>query len=234
VAPPTPSLQPLRLLFHAGGKPYDSSRMKCDKCDKPAVVHEVVIQKGVKREVHLCNEHAAESGYVVNPSINQMLGQFVISHAAAGTAQGAQKTCPSCGLTLAMFRKSGTLGCPECYEAFLEELDPLIQRAQAGGTHHVGKAPQRAGAALDRQLELRRLMRELDQAVAAEEYERAAEIRDRLMNLGPEGSDRGASGAEHVGETRPERARRSGEAPSRRPRSGDEPAAPDEPGQAGG
>ena len=36
--------------------------MKCDKCDNPAVVHEVMVRNGVKREIHLCAKHAQDAG----------------------------------------------------------------------------------------------------------------------------------------------------------------------------
>ena len=159
--------------------------MKCDLCDKPAVVHEVTVKNAIKKEVHLCEVHAREAGITMPGSqpINQLLTQFVISHASKpAAAKTTSKTCPGCGLTFAQFRQSGKVGCFECYEAF-PELAPLIERAQAGGTHHTGKAPRRAGASIDRQMMIRKLMRELDHAVAAEQYERAAQLRDRLSSL---------------------------------------------------
>ena len=162
--------------------------MKCDKCDKPAAVHEVTIKNGVKREIHLCAEHAAELGLVHSKAevpINQMLTQFVISQSSGSApkqAAGATDVaCPTCGMTFSQFRRSGTLGCGDCYDALEKVLGPLVERAHEGATHHVGKTPCRAGGSLDRQLELRRLVGELDRAIAAEQYERAAQIRDRLL-----------------------------------------------------
>lgn len=168
---------------------------KCDHCDKPAVVHEVTVKNGVKSEVHLCHDHAQEAGVALptHQPLNQLLTQFVISHAAQSKAR-ARKTCRTCGTTFAQFRQSGTLGCPDCYEAFEDQLAPLIERAQNGATHHGGKAPRRAGSSVDRQLKIQQLVKELDQAVAAEQYERAAKLRDRLRNLDPESTDAGASG----------------------------------------
>jgi protein arginine kinase activator len=160
--------------------------MKCDKCDNPAVVHEVMVRNGVKREIHLCAKHAQDAGIELpgNPPINQVLTQFVLSKSAkASGAKTATRTCTSCGMSLADFRQHGVLGCPECYVAFGDQLSPLIERAQNGGTHHCGRTPRRCGGTIDRQLQLRRLMKELDDAVASEQYERAAELRDRLTAL---------------------------------------------------
>jgi protein arginine kinase activator len=159
--------------------------MKCDLCDKPAVVHEVTVRSGVKKEVHLCETHAKDAGITLPGSqpINQLLTQFVISHAQKPASKTTTKACPGCGLTFAQFRQTGKVGCFECYETFADQLGPLVSRAQAGGTHHVGKAPRRAGTSVDRQMLIQKLVRELDHAVAAEQYERAAELRDRLNSM---------------------------------------------------
>lgn len=162
--------------------------MKCDRCDKPAMVHELTIKNGQRKEIHLCAEHAAEAGFVV-PKVNpHLLKQYVVAHKSAAvvtTSSAGSKKCGGCGLTFTQFRKNAILGCPACYEAFVDELGPLIERAQRGATHHVGKTPRSTGAGLDRQRELQRLLKELDRAVAAEQYERAAQIRDRLNALEP-------------------------------------------------
>jgi protein arginine kinase activator len=160
--------------------------MKCDLCNKPAVVHEVTVRNGTKKEVHLCEHHAKEAGIVLpgQQPINQLLTQFVISQAAKpAAAKPPNKVCPGCGLSFAQFRQTGRMGCAECYQVFETELSGLIERAQNGGTHHTGKSPKRAGTSLDRQLLIQRLVRELDHAVAAEQYERAAQLRDKLQGM---------------------------------------------------
>ena len=170
---------------------------KCDLCNKLACVHEVTVRGGVKKEVHLCDTHAREAGIVMpgQPPINQLLTQFVFSQGAKTAApKPVIKACPGCGMTFAQFRQAGRLGCAQCYIAFETELSQLIERAQSGGCHHCGKAPRRSGAALDRELLIQRLARELDQAVAAEQYERAAQLRDRLTSLdSPASASREAS-----------------------------------------
>lgn len=51
--------------------------------------------------------------------------------------------CPRCSATLAQLRDTGVLGCPTCYEAFLPQLVPLLERYHEGGTSHLGKVPKR-------------------------------------------------------------------------------------------
>ena len=170
------------------------NQSKCDHCDKPAVVHEVTVKNGVKTEIHLCHEHAQEAGVAMptQQPLNQLLSQFV-AHQSRRAKPKSRKACPTCGMTFARFRQAGTLGCPDCYEAFDDQLTPLIERAQNGATHHRGKTPRRAGASVDRQLLVQQLVKELDQAVAAEQYERAAQLRDRLRSLNPGAADPGTA-----------------------------------------
>ena len=165
--------------------------MTCDHCDKPAVVHEVTVKNGKRTEVHLCSEHAADAGFVVHQSVSPIekaYQQYVISHGDTKKKRASHQTCSACEMTFAEFRKGGTLGCPICYESFEKQLGPLVERAQNGGSHHIGRTPTQSEDAIDRQLQVRHLVRELERAVEAEEYERAAELRDQLDSL-ESGSD---------------------------------------------
>ncbi len=113
---------------------------------------------------------------------------------------GLPAMCPSCKLTFAAFRKSGKFGCASCYEAFEGRLTPIFDRAHEGATHHVGKVPKRAmkGVADKDDVQARelalleararaetinRVRHELAKAVASEQYEEAARLRDRLVEL---------------------------------------------------
>ncbi|MEM9083749.1 MAG: UvrB/UvrC motif-containing protein [Planctomycetota bacterium] len=86
-------------------------------------------------------------------------------------------------MTFAQFRETGLLGCPACYRAFEKHLSPLLERAHDGGINHIGKVPARAGTSIDRQQRIALLRRQLDEAITAEEYERAAAVRDELMSF---------------------------------------------------
>ena len=164
--------------------------MHCDHCNKPAVVHEVTVKNGVKKEVHLCEEHAAEAGIAPpgHQPIGQLLTQFVVSQTGSGARKSggqSRKACQTCGMTYARFRKSGILGCANCYDAFVDQLSPLIERAQNAGTHHVGKAPKRTDKTISHHVQRQRLLRQLDEAIEQEQYEKAAKIRDMLNELPP-------------------------------------------------
>ncbi|MGP1311048.1 MAG: UvrB/UvrC motif-containing protein, partial [Phycisphaerales bacterium] len=68
-------------------------------------------------------------------------------------------------------------------DTFDEQLTPLLARAHEGGAHHTGKTPGRAGLSAGLHRELSSLRRELEDAIKAEEYERAASLRDRIRTL---------------------------------------------------
>lgn len=172
--------------------------MKCDTpgCEHEATVHEVTIKAGKKVEKHLCEQCAREHGISVqtHAPISELLTKFVMSQSGGGEEEqeGAQPatratTCASCGMTWARFRQHGVLGCADCYGVFEEQLSPLIERAHQGATHHVGKTPQRAGEGLALQNRMAALRRELQEAVASEQYERAARLRDELRTCLGEG-----------------------------------------------
>jgi protein arginine kinase activator len=186
--------------------------MKCDQCDSEATVHEVTIRGGAKVERHLCQSCAAGAGIVPGDAISPM-DVLQLAMEAAGAADDAASldesvraaankrapkpaSCGTCGMTWEDFKTGGMLGCPNCYEDFETKLIPLIERAHEGASQHVGKIPARAGgqaagsrtraiAALveERAQRLSALRRLLDDSVKAEQYERAAQLRDELRRL---------------------------------------------------
>lgn len=158
-------------------------KRKCDRCENEATVHEVMIRNGQKVEKHLCENCAREEGIAVqqHAPVSELITKFVM--AQAGGAQTKAGACPECGMSFTEFRSSGMLGCPECYKEFENQLGPLIERAHEGGTHHVGKAPKRVGGSVDRQERITTLRKQLGEAIVAEQYERAATLRDQLLHV---------------------------------------------------
>ena len=161
---------------------------KCDKCDQPATSHSVEIgKKGEKIETHLCDLHAAEEGLtykgVSTPPVSELLTNFVKLHSGSGEKTNKDLSCEDCGLTFTQFREHSLLGCSNCYTAFESTLSPLLERAHEGGTHHIGKVPRRAGAGEHRQVLLMRKRKQLDEAVASEDFEQAALLRDEIRSF---------------------------------------------------
>jgi len=168
--------------------------MKCDRCDREATVHEILLVEGVHKEKNLCERCAEQAGLIAASGVQ--LGKLIGEIAGAEvqvTEQSKSLGCSGCGMRFSEFRQSHLLGCPMCYQAFEEKLEPLIERAHDRASHHVGKIPRRALSA-SRQAELlggpdereRRLLllrRQLNDAVSSEQYERAAKLRDELAAL---------------------------------------------------
>ena len=106
---------------------------------------------------------------------------------ALGETQQVEQTvptehCPVCGFTQADFKKTGRLGCSECYGTFSEGLASLI-KAMHKGTKHTGKVPARLFRGIVRSDRLNELKRNLEEAVSKEDYESAATIRDEIRQL---------------------------------------------------
>ena len=167
--------------------------MKCTKCDKPATFHITELTGGEAQEIHLCEEHARE--YLAQSSdepssatsmaaalAQQMAQQMAVGQTAEELAQLDQQSCPVCGITFFEFRNQGRLGCPHDYVCFEKQLDPLVVNIH-GETKHTGKRPKRAAAGSEDRTQLIRLRREMKEAVASEEYERASELRDRIRRI---------------------------------------------------
>ena len=158
----------------------------CERCKKAqATFHLTNIQPtGEKVEQHLCEKCAVDEGLVQQKSavsFSDILANLVASKGSA--AELNELTCESCGLSFVEFRSQGLLGCPHDYDVFKAPLLQMLERAHDGATHHVGKTPASLGAPLGVQQDLAKLKRRLDEAVAAEDYERAAELRDRIGEM---------------------------------------------------
>jgi protein arginine kinase activator len=91
--------------------------------------------------------------------------------------------CPACGLTYAAFKAEGRFGCAQDYDAFHEVLEPLLERVHRA-TEHDGKQP----LSRRRAAELEELRERMKRAVANEDYEQAARLRDLIRQKEAEGT----------------------------------------------
>lgn len=156
---------------------------QCQFCGAEATVHLTDIVDKKKREMHLCEGCARQHNLLPTdpgPQLNlQALLQLIIGQPAGPPADDpAALICPACGLKYAQFRADGRLGCPAEYDAFRAALEPLLERVHRGRAH-AGKVP-RAVRAGRRSAELDGLRANLQAAVAVENYEEAARLRDLI------------------------------------------------------
>ena len=155
----------------------------CQRCHEVKATVHITDTSPQKRERHLCEDCAEKEGVIIKQphATNAILQEFIKQKVGLGGAD--DRACPKCGITFREFQMSGQLGCPHDYEAFRALLAPLIERAHENATHHVGKVPNTADFTVRRQTGLLRLRRQLQEAVKAENYERAASIRDEIQTL---------------------------------------------------
>lgn len=167
--------------------------MLCEKCGKNeanTLLRESV--NGNVTEIHLCAECAAELGFNnlfanFNPfedmgiNLQGILGSLFSQGLPSQTIQSG-RTCGVCGTSFEEFAQSAMAGCANCYHEFYQELLPSIQRIH-GKTRHVGKIPGTAGKEIKLKKELNDLKKQLSDTVAAQEYEQAAILRDRIREM---------------------------------------------------
>lgn len=164
--------------------------MKCQKCAKPATFHITdIIEKGKHQEFHFCDEHARQhltppEETIETSPIGELAKKLAVSPPGMSREATAadKQVCPVCQITFLEFRNSGRLGCPHDYEVFRDELMPLLESIH-GETRHSGKVPKRAPRNTQQQTTLIQLRNELKRAVAAEDYEAAAQLRDKIKDI---------------------------------------------------
>ena len=180
--------------------------MQCDVCQsKTAEVFLTHIDKGKVQKVNLCKDCSKERG-VEDPTgfalteLLEGLGTSVEIEkptpalapaptvnkdnqlAVTTTASATAAKCPVCGFSQADFKKTGRLGCSECYDTFAESLGSLL-KAMHKGTHHTGKQPARVARLQEMAERMQSLQSDLQKAVKAEDYENAASLRDQIRRL---------------------------------------------------
>ncbi|NMA64163.1 MAG: hypothetical protein GX964_09025 [Syntrophomonadaceae bacterium] len=170
--------------------------MYCDNCkERPATVHITQIHNDKKVEMHLCEACAAKKGtYEMNWGQGLTEG-FTLPNLLSGFFGGAMPlvngpvdtqpsptSCPDCGMSFHQFTQTGRLGCGQCYDSYASQIEPILRRIH-GNTRHLGRVPARSGEKVRLQKTIKDLKKELQDAVSREEYEQAAELRDRIKAL---------------------------------------------------
>ncbi|MBR9804561.1 DNA helicase UvrBC [bacterium] len=172
-----------RLNFRDSARRVDMKQ--CSVCAKPAVYHVTVLKEGDVKELHFCEQHFHE--YMNKPDgatpeeafIDSLLPESELDQQLA---EADQVRCPNCGISYREFRESGRFGCPHDYTAFRERLLPLLENIH-NAKQHRGKIPRRSPLDTEQQFRLIQLRKDLSEAVEAEDYERAAQLRDEIQSL---------------------------------------------------
>jgi protein arginine kinase activator len=139
--------------------------------------------------MRLCEACARERGIIG--------GQNGLDESAAwflhGLFEGAPKTpgvtrgCPVCGSRLKDIRNSRQAGCGVCYETFPSEIKKILQIPESGKSYR-GKLPRRVLSYKRFFIDRENLKIQLESALGSEDYEKAAELRDKIHKLDSAGS----------------------------------------------
>lgn len=162
--------------------------MKCEVCKKnSAKIHITQIKDNKKYTIHICHDCSHEigvSGPAINTSfsIEQFLSGEAVSSAESKTEQHVQQVCPSCGLSFNAFKEGGRLGCAFCYDTFINELRPLLQKIHKE-VRYQGKIPGQGDLQLTLKRHISDLRLQLKEAVNQEQYETAADLRDKIRRM---------------------------------------------------
>lgn len=166
----------------------------CTRCKKNlATVKITKIIGGETHDLHLCQECASElSPYQKKMSeyqkdLSEIISGLLKQEKGAPVAQEVSKEvidliCDNCGFPFESYKKSLFLGCSMCYKVFNKYLINDIRKIH-GSIQHMGRVPQRYHKVIEIKRNLENLKRDLHEAVRTENFERAAELRDRIRTL---------------------------------------------------
>lgn len=172
--------------------------MKCDYCDSKATVFFTQIIGGSSKKSCLCEKCACENG-VTDPegfvsddeelsSISEQAASAVeVPQPPMAAIQTAPKDpsshlCPDCGFAFDDLKKTGRLGCSQCYQFFREEIK-LNLEGMHKDTCHVGRVPAGMMEAFQNRQKIEKLEQEKAEAIAAEDYEKAGALHEKIEKL---------------------------------------------------
>lgn len=165
--------------------------MMCEDCGvRPAKFHLMTIINGDRVERNLCPACMAKHQKQI-PGIdfsnlagilNSILENKRDEEQENRDSEYVDLACDQCGMTYLEFQKCGMLGCAHCYQAFKTPMTALLQRVH-GNTQHAGRVPGGVHSGTSIRMNIDRLKQKLQKAVADEEYEQAAKLRDAIRAL---------------------------------------------------
>lgn len=169
--------------------------MKCEKCKvKDATTQVKRVINGEYEEYMLCADCAHEMGFdnVFSFDMPDMFGGLMKSLFGALPARSGASRCPECGSTFGDIQNTGKVGCARCYQTFFSELMPSIRRIH-GNTAHCGKVPYGSKPQIEspangdslqpKDKKIRELKAQQKTAIDEQNFELAAELRDKIKEL---------------------------------------------------
>ena len=164
----------------------------CEECKTNEASYTISVMVGGEITTrHLCGDCMAKMNMDIASGNIKSLLSTILSAITGDTAPGSAEkdvTCPRCGMTLSEFTRTGHLGCPKCYEAFREQLQPMLLQIH-GRVQHAGRQPLSTAEEQRKRSVTEQLQRQMEQAVALEDFETAAKLRDQIRALSVSGEE---------------------------------------------
>jgi len=172
--------------------------MLCDNCGKnEANVKYTQIINGVKKEMKLCEKCSKELGiddinFNMPIDFSSFLGDLISDYEENNfmpmMPTPKKLKCHYCNTTYSEFLNTGKFGCAECYDAFSNKIESVLKRIH-GSNKYLGRKSKKAVNKVQKKQKqkeddkLKKLEKDLKQAIKEERYEDAAKIRDEIKNI---------------------------------------------------
>ena len=137
------------------------------------------------RELRICEFCAREKGIIGNggEGVSEDTAWFLhgLFEDIPGKPVGA-RSCPVCSTRLRDLRSSRRAGCSSCYETFGREIRKLLRQPE-GEKIHRGKLPRSILSYKMYFIDRENLKIQLEVALDNEDYEKAAQLRDKILGM---------------------------------------------------
>lgn len=159
--------------------------MDCSNCGSPIASVYTREINGREQKVCLCKE--CYKRLYQKSDASKVFARIFGSDEKASDNDEKSRECPSCGATLESFRKTGLVGCADCYIEFRTEIFNSLRYCQWDAVHR-GKEPtgateERYDLVRDLAREQETVIEELNEAYAVEDDERAKRLEKRLKSI---------------------------------------------------
>lgn len=155
---------------------------QCSDCTKKTTIHFTQIINGKVYKLDMCEDCPLKKE-VIDPGNFSLTDIFNPAGMESGQPQQqGDYVCSTCGMTQVEFEKRGRFGCPDCYTHFAPAVLSMVKDMHYGTTHR-GKRPKIALKRIDLSQQVELLKQRLNTAVAEEDFEQAALLRDQIIEL---------------------------------------------------
>lgn len=164
--------------------------MLCERCGKnKANVKVVKNLNNTIKELWVCSkcaklEFTLDTNY--DKDIDKLLRGFIesiIQNKSEKNRDEVKKVkCENCGTNYDYISKNWKFGCEKCYKYFGNSLNEKLSKDNIKN-RHFGKFPEIEEYILSNKKRIIKLKCDLEDAIATEDYEEAANIRDKIKDL---------------------------------------------------